>query len=213
MKTLKNLLFFAVISMIAALTFTSCLNSDDDDNSSQYHAYTAAEKAVVMNAFAGNYTGRIKYYKDINATSIDSTAITFTAYADSNFVMPNFPVSILANYLNSTDDKTVLTSVSGISFNATSHLPTYIYTTYFENSYYEYSLIPNNSLSFTSNGKSVIITFADYLASSTTSGQYFYPMCSYYQKQIGGYILIENISIDGVKTAVNKPLVFSGTKS
>jgi hypothetical protein len=212
MKTLKNLLFFAVISMIAALTFTSCLNSDDDDNSSQYHAYTAAEKAVVMNAFAGNYTGRIKYYKDNNYTTIDSTAITFTAYADSNFVMPNFPVSILANYLNTTDEKSVLTSVSGVNFNATAHLPIYVYNSYFENGYYEYSLIPNNSLSFTSNGKSVIITFASYLSSTTTSGQYYYPMCSYYKNQVGGYILIENISIDGVKTAVNKPLVFSGTK-
>jgi len=206
MKKLKNYLLVLAMCLPVSIALTSCLGSDDDtDPLEGYHLLTASDKAQCMNAVAGDYSGYAYYYKSTGA--VDSTIVSCRIGRDSTFVMDEFPVHILTNYVHSTDNQTILENIGTETMSATTSLPTYAIESNFTAGYYEFTLTPETMSFMDSEDHTVKITFNRYMATGSY-GNYIYTMFAYYQNQIQGYILIDDVEIDGSTYDVNMPIQF-----
>ena len=94
MKKIRNFLAIAFCCIMAAISFNSCLNSEDysidDETYKQY-----------MKDMAGEYGGRVRFYyakstnTGVEAAKYDSTDTYWTARKDSTVTIYRFPVSKL----------------------------------------------------------------------------------------------------------------------
>lgn len=92
--------------MIAALTMTSCLNDDDDDNGltreEQHRAYLAVE---------GSHSGQLVYYDSIftkKPSKVDSVATSVNFETDSTATVYNFHVNSIGHFVQDATAKACL---------------------------------------------------------------------------------------------------------
>lgn len=91
-------LFSLLLCGLAAMTLTSCLNDDDDNNK-----LTPAEIQQAYLAVAGNHKGKV-VIQAINpqnpADKLDTLAASWNVTTDSTMTVHNVPISKLAPYIN-----------------------------------------------------------------------------------------------------------------
>ena len=96
MKQLKNLMLLCLGFIAVAMSFASCINSDDD-------TLDPAEQKQYMTMMAGSYQGKLRFYYpstsnttgNVTYVKYDSIPATWTAGADSSLMIRNFPVYML----------------------------------------------------------------------------------------------------------------------
>ena len=116
MKKIK--LFSMVAAFVAAFAFTSC--NTGDDNSSNYQPLTQAEKQTCYFKTAGSRMSKLAYMSDEHVTEyvttdkgkqkeyIDTLDVATDIYGngkDTVMTVHNFPVKILARYIEGDDKK------------------------------------------------------------------------------------------------------------
>ncbi|MBR7029879.1 MAG: DUF4840 domain-containing protein [Prevotella sp.] len=105
MKNLK--LIFLALGCMAALSLTSCLKNDDNNN----NGLSEAQIAQCVNAVRGEYTGKLVYpsqgtqYYD-NADTVD---VSWSIGADTMLVIKSFPVKAIGEQIYDSDLKKALT--------------------------------------------------------------------------------------------------------
>lgn len=106
MKRFKFLSLLLVA--LFAVTFTSCLNDDDDDS-----GLTPAEIQACYNATRGTHTGNLIYQKRMSngnlATSADTLSTSWNISTDSTMTFSNVPASALATAIA---DSTIMKAVA-----------------------------------------------------------------------------------------------------
>lgn len=111
MKKIK--LFSMVAAFVAAFAFTSC--NTGDDNNSYYQPLTQAEKQTCYLMTSGSRMSKLAYISDENVTLkdgkkeyIDTLDVATSIYGDGKdtvMTVRNFPVKILARYIEGDDKK------------------------------------------------------------------------------------------------------------
>jgi hypothetical protein len=94
----KTSIFTLLLCLFAALTMTSCMNDDDDNNS----GLTPAEQHSAYQAVAGSHDGQLVYLDSIfSATSAkyDSVPSRANFDNDSTLYIDNFHVNSLAHFV------------------------------------------------------------------------------------------------------------------
>ena len=102
----KTSILTLLLCMIAALTMTSCLNDDDDDNGltreEQHRAYLAVE---------GSHSGQLVYYDSIftkKPSKVDSVATSVNFETDSTATVYNFHVNSIGHFVQDATAKACL---------------------------------------------------------------------------------------------------------
>lgn len=97
----KSTLFAIAFGCLTAFGITSCIESDDNSNSS--NGLTAAQKAQCYALVKGQYTGQLIYW-DVNAEDLldqtDTISAKWAITNDSTLIIENFPARLLADNLN-----------------------------------------------------------------------------------------------------------------
>jgi hypothetical protein len=86
---------------MAAVTFTSCLNDDDDEP-----ALTPEEYQAAFQAIKGDYTGKLIYADPTTAGTTnknDTLDVNWRIDTDSTVTVVNFPSAPLAAYITNTE--------------------------------------------------------------------------------------------------------------
>jgi hypothetical protein len=97
---MKNLKFiFLALGCIAALSLTSCLESNDDDNTGLSKAQRDQCFAVVR----GSYTGKLLYQNRDSQHPIDTIDVSWSIGADTMLVLRPFPAKAVAEQINDTE--------------------------------------------------------------------------------------------------------------
>lgn len=102
MKQLK----FAILALgcIAALSLTSCLGDDNDNN----QGLTPAEVGQCLTATKGSYQGKI-YYQATNPENIndaiDTLDVRWTVTADTTLIVQEFPAAVAAANIKGNNDE------------------------------------------------------------------------------------------------------------
>ena len=97
MKNLK--LIFLALGCIAALSLTSCLSSDDDENT----GLSKAEKDQCFAAVRGSYTGKFLYQTRDTKNPIDTIDVSWSIGADTMLVLRPFPAKAVAEQVYDID--------------------------------------------------------------------------------------------------------------
>lgn len=95
MKALKT--FFMLCCCMAAVTFTSCLNDNDDNQ-----RLTPEERMAAFQTIKGGYTGKLIYAKPNptgNTNKNDTLDVNWRIDTDSTLTIANFPSAPLAAYI------------------------------------------------------------------------------------------------------------------
>ncbi|MBP5715028.1 MAG: DUF4840 domain-containing protein [Prevotella sp.] len=100
MKNLK--LIFLGLGCMAALSLTSCLKDDDNNN----NGLSQAQIAQCVNAVRGSYTGKLVYYK--TSTDFDTVDVSWSIGADTMLVINAFPAKAFAEIVSDNDLKNAL---------------------------------------------------------------------------------------------------------
>lgn len=98
-----------MLCCMAALSFTSC-NTDDDG-----YTLTKEDIAACLNAVQGNYTGKLIYPSQnpkVPSDTTDSLDIQWSATADTTIVVNQFPVSLVAKFVEDKDLKAALETIN-----------------------------------------------------------------------------------------------------
>ena len=149
----KTSILTLLLCMIAALTMTSCLDDDNDDN-----GLTREEQHSAYLSVAGEHSGQLVYYDSIFTTKpakVDSVATSVNFDTDSTVTIYNFHVNSIAHFVSDATAKECLKNA-----------PTQIlkcYTYYYDLSPVTFHIQPQK-LTFTTmaDGKSHTITLAFY---------------------------------------------------
>jgi hypothetical protein len=91
---------FAVCCLMAASVFSSCLSSDDDNNTG--NGLTKSQIDLCAATVRGDYQGQLIYYSpDTNNPEdiTDTLNIVWRIPNDSTLYVPNFPTRLLANQI------------------------------------------------------------------------------------------------------------------
>ncbi|MBO4720629.1 MAG: DUF4840 domain-containing protein [Prevotella sp.] len=110
MKNLK--LIFLALGCMAALSLTSCLKSDDDNNDK------GLSKAEISECFAGvrgSYTGKLIYETRNLQSPTDTIDVSWSVGTDTLLVLRHFPVNAVAAQINDVDLKKALTETNFLS--------------------------------------------------------------------------------------------------
>ena len=99
MKNLK--LIFMALGCMAALSLTSCLKDDDNNN----NGLSDAQIAQCVNAVRGSYTGKM-IYQTLNA--IDTVDVSWSIGADTMLVLRYFPAKAFADQVYDNDLRNAL---------------------------------------------------------------------------------------------------------
>lgn len=92
--------------MIAALTMTSCLSDDDDNN-----GLTREEQHTAYLSVAGEHSGQLVYYDSIftsKPSKVDSVAAKVNFDTDSTVTVYNFRVNSIAHFVQDATAKACL---------------------------------------------------------------------------------------------------------
>lgn len=102
----KTSILTLLLCMIAALTMTSCLNDDDDDN-----GLTREEQHTAYLSVAGPHDGQLVYYDSIFTTKpakVDSVAAMVNFETDSTVTVYNFHVNSIGHFVQDATAKACL---------------------------------------------------------------------------------------------------------
>ena len=102
---MKNLKFiFLALGCIAALSLTSCLSSDDDENT----GLSKAQRDQCFAAVRGSYTGKLLYQNRDAQHPVDTVDVSWSIGADTMLVLRPFPAKAVAEQINDTELRTAL---------------------------------------------------------------------------------------------------------
>ena len=102
----KTSILTLLLCMIAALTMTSCLDDDNDDN-----GLTREEQHSAYLSVAGEHSGKLVYYDSIFTTKpakVDSVATSVNFDTDSTVTVYNFRVNSIAHFVKDATAKACL---------------------------------------------------------------------------------------------------------
>jgi hypothetical protein len=197
---------------------SSCLGSDDNDNTTTFRNLTQSEKTKSLIEAQGTYSGRLYYYDNQNQTDSIDLRWTLTGN-DSVLTISEFPIKAFSNsVIADTATINILKNYGTKELIFTLHP---YYNTRFDGGYYSYSLLPNmGSEVITPSDEDtqkgiVTIKFANYFLDYTINGQpiYTYPFAEYFNSQMQGYILIDELVVNNRSFSVGKAYYFYGEKN
>jgi hypothetical protein len=97
-----RLLGLCLLVAVTAFTFTSCLNSDDDNDNSM----TPAEKAASFQIVQGSYSGKVyaigRNVQNGNSEATDSADVAWSINTDSTMIFHMVPARFLALAIDTT---------------------------------------------------------------------------------------------------------------
>ena len=102
----KTSILTLLLCMIAALTMTSCLSDDDDNN-----GLTREEQHTAYLSVAGEHSGQLVYYDSIftsKPSKVDSVAARVNFDTDSTVTVYNFRVNSIAHFVQDATAKACL---------------------------------------------------------------------------------------------------------
>jgi hypothetical protein len=211
MNKIKQILW-AIVCLLATTTVTSCLNSNDDnDSSSEVYTLTDVEKANITATLAGSYSGYIYFFKSTSATYSDSIATQWTIATDNTLVL-KLPLKALAGYISTEADKASVENTTTLqNLAATITVPDEMYSSLYNQGYYTNSLsVTNNQISYpVSDNKTLTIILDPYLYFNNS---YIYSSISYYKSETLGYIIVKDLQINGQTYEIDLPIWFDGVK-
>lgn len=222
MKKLKSNILTLVCALCAAVTFTSCLNDNGNENS--YVPPTAAEKALACAETSGMYEGRI-YFQNSTTSKKDSLQFNYTV-SDSTVVFNAFPVKFLSNYISDTNNKAVIAGAPDATIKCKNLLYSitkpsnasvgnyYTFTFYPDYTSLKYSYTFNTETTdgagVTTNKKhEVTIQFLAYVS---LSGYYYSAASAYYDKRMQANFCIQQVTVDGSIYSLNNAFGLIGKK-
>lgn len=203
---MKKLKFLSVLfCCLAAMSFTSCDNGNDD-----VQPLTKEQIAQCFTAVKGTYTGKV-IYSSINPNNpndvTDTLNIQWAVNTDSTLVISKLPAKILAQNINNTDLKTALSAAADQDFTC--------YTGFTKTSPVTFLLNPvTASYSLTYGGATHKVQVAFYINSYYSYGVYGSTVNS--QNMMQMQIMEGAIYVDGTQTSYLTgavPFLFSGTKN
>ncbi|KXB85297.1 hypothetical protein HMPREF3034_00286 [Prevotella sp. DNF00663] len=207
MKNFKSLFTLMCCALLATASFTSCLGSDNNDDSNNYKKLTPTEKTTMITALSGNYKGKVYSYKNISESKPDSMDIMIRAAIDSTIIIPNIPTKAISKYITS-DDRELVNQAKTFTIKANVRTPATYSTQFFNKGYYQFIIIPTTT-TFSAGSKNVTVEYANQL---TFKQVVLYPICESFQNQFGCTLLIKSIKVGNSTYDVNLPLRFKGKK-
>ena len=102
----KTSILTLLLSMLAALTMTSCLSDDDDDS-----GLTREEQHTAYLSVAGEHSGQLVYYDTIftsKPSKVDSVVAKVNFDTDSTVTVYNFRVNSIAHFVQDATAKACL---------------------------------------------------------------------------------------------------------
>lgn len=103
MKNLK--MIFLALGCMAALSLTSCLKDNDDDN----QGLTPAQISQCYNAVRGEYSGKMVYpSRDTKYGSTDTIDVSWSVGEDTMLIIRPFPATIVAQQITDAEMKEAL---------------------------------------------------------------------------------------------------------
>lgn len=187
---------------LAAMSITSCMNDDDDDNRS----LSKEEKAQCLMAVKGNYSGNLIYaakneknVKDVT----DTLAVKWSITNDSTMTIDNFPAELLTENITDTTMKKALATAAAQSITCR--------IGFIKTSPVQYLINPQSpTYNLNYGGKNHKIQIAFYVNSYNSYGSY-----DLTKKVLQMQIIEAAVFLDGKQTAYLKkavPFVFVSTK-
>lgn len=203
---MKKLKFLSVLfCCLAAMSFTSCDNGNDDVQS-----LTKEQIAQCFTTVKGTYTGKV-IYGSINPNNkndvTDTLNIQWAVNTDSTLVISKFPAKLLAQNINNADLKAALSAAADQDFTC--------YTGFTKTSPVTFLLNPVTlTYSLTYGGATHKVQVAFYINSYYSYGVYGSTVNS--QNMMQMQIMEGAIYVDGTQTSYLTgavPFLFSGTKN
>jgi len=212
MKQVRNL-FFVMMGLLAlSFTLTSC--DDDDDNgkdANYYRTLTATEKAAVLDAVVGTYTGQFYTVNYSCQYVLDSIEGSVTMGKDTTFVINNLPTSLLSAYLSVDGESSLLEEAPSVNIGGTYYALDEVYAPYYEAGIYQYMMTPQDQVTLTAGTNTVTLYFSTYIMNAYSGG--FYTMCSLNNsKKLTVCLDIAGIKVGESLYSVNRPIYFIGDK-
>ena len=109
MKQLKYLMI--ALGCMAAMSLTSCLESDDNENT----GLTQTQINQCFTAVRGEYTGKMIYPSRSALYGTDTIDVNWSVGADTMLVLRPFPIRIIAEQVTDTDLRQALTGLDDTS--------------------------------------------------------------------------------------------------
>lgn len=222
MKKLKSNILTLVCALCAAVSLTSCLN--DNGNENTWTPPTAAEKALACAETSGVYEGRI-YFQNSSTSKKDSLQFNYSVN-DSTVVFNAFPVKFLSNYVSDTNNKAVLAGAPDATLKCKNALYSitkpssasvgnyYTFSFYPDYTTLKYSYSFNSEVTdgagiTTSKKHEVTIQFMSYVS---LSGYYYTAASAYYDKRMQANFCIQQVTVDGAIYSINSAFGMIGKK-
>jgi hypothetical protein len=208
MKKTKNILLLMAVIMVSAIMFTSCLDDDNNKKISDTITLTKQEMVVRNQTLSGKWEGKL-YFVNTEKQKSDSTYIVWvTDTTKLTITINDFPVSILANYVNNANLKELLAKAptQPLVFNYCSFEKDY--REYYNMYYFRYIFVPkDNKMTFKLNGDDVTVTFVESLSDMSNV---YNPIAVHYKGIMSGNILLGDLNYKNFSYKMNTLLAFSG---
>ena len=136
MKKTFKMAAFALCGM-AMMSLTACLNGGDEGQEIRYKQISNTERAVIMNAVKGNYTGKFYFIKSHIENKYDSINVAWTITADTMLVINRFPVKAVSGLVQAgTELQNKISKADPAEVKMKVQLPSYLLEDYYTKGYY-----------------------------------------------------------------------------
>ena len=206
----RNRKRLSVIGLVvmAVFMFASCLDDDNNKSLTQTVTLTKQEIAVRNQTLTGKWEGKL-FFVNRETQKADSAYILWqTDTTRRTVTFDNFPVRVLANYVDDVTLKGLLSKANDEKLVVDYASVTEDYREYYNMYYFRYRFVPQgNKLSFQLEGEPAELTFVESL---TNMSNVYNPIAIYYKGVMSGNILIGDIFYKGYSYKLNALLPFSG---
>lgn len=214
MKRTINKLILLAFALTAAISLNSCLGDDNNDNfDAIYHEITPQDKSKVINEMAGQYAGKVSYFKATLSSETDSLDASWTIQNDSTIDI-TMPVSFLSNYILDNDNKASIAAMADPYFiSGTINFPTYLANDYYEAGYYQMGIKQSQDvLSFVTTDNKVCTLNFETVQGYSINGYSYYQSITYHKPQTVICLLLNNLQVGDKTYSIQLPIMFSGKK-
>ena len=112
MNNMKRYAFLSFAALcLTAFTLTACLGDDDDNSTNSGNGLTEVQKHSCYLSIAGEYTGKLYFYKEISMSpTVDSVVVHCAVTNDTTLMVYNVPPKVFATLIPNEDLKEAISA-------------------------------------------------------------------------------------------------------
>lgn len=212
MKKTFKMAAFALCGM-AMMSLTACLNGGDEGQEIRYKQISNTERAVIMNAVKGNYTGKLYFRKSHIENKYDSINVAWTITADTMLVIDRFPVKAVSGLVQAgTELQNKISKADPAEVKMKVQLPSYLLEDYYTKGYYLANPIAGEPIDVRCDDTNGKLTFANHIETGNIQTQRLSQLLEQNNGKQVIRLLIERITLDNQTYEIKMPFYLKGDK-